>query len=126
MKKQLPTEMTENGIHYTLHGDYFFPDIYDPDTHAEIGHYGRMRKAYLEEHRPGLYERLLLSGRLYDHLSEIDKACNNRLGRIIPAMAAAEGVDEALKARDQMDWVGRMNSIWQRAEEILLTELIFD
>ena len=83
-------------------------------------------KAYLEEHRPGLYERLLLSGRLYDHLSEIDKACNNRLGRIIPAMAAAEGVDEALKARDQMDWVGRMNSIWQRAEEILLTELIFD
>ena len=68
---RFPKEMTENGIHYTLHGDYYFPDLDLPDSPRQtIGRYGRMRKAYLEEHRPGLYERLLLSGKLYDHLAE--------------------------------------------------------
>ena len=124
---QLPMEMTENGIHYTLHGDYYFPDLMLPEAAGQtIGHYGRMRKAYLEEHRPGLYERLLLSGRLYDHLAEIDRSCAARLEMMIPVMGAAEGVDEALKARDQMAWVARMNSIRHRAEESILAELIFE
>ena len=124
---QLPKEMTENGIHYTLHGDYFLPDLTLPeDPKLTIGRYGRMRKAYLEEHHPGLYEQLLLSGRLYDHLAEIDRSGAARLEAMIPVIAAAEGVNEALKARDQMAWVAAMNSIRHRAEESILTELVFD
>ena len=125
MKQKLPIEMTENGIHYTLHGDYYFPDISASDSHTAIGHYGRMRKAYLEEHRPGLYERLLLSGKLYDHLAETDQVCRDRMERIIPRMTEAEGINEQLKASDQLGWVSRMNSIHQRAEEIILDELVF-
>ena len=124
---QLPKEMTENGIHYTLHGDYFLPDLTLPeDPKLTIGRYGRMRKAYLEEHHPGLYEQLLLSGRLHDHLAEIDRSGSARLEAMIPVIAVAEGVDEALKARDQMAWVAAMNSIRHRAEESILTELVFD
>ena len=125
MKQKLPIEMTENGIHYTLHGDYYFPNISATDSHTAIGHYGRIRKAYLEEHRPGLYERLLLSGRLYEHLAEIDACCSDRLHRMIRQMADAEGINEDLKARNQLAWVGRMNNIRQQAEEIILNELIY-
>ena len=141
---RFPKELTENGIHYTLHGDYYFPDLdlansgrsvrtvfpeftLDlPDSPRQtIGHYGRMRKAYLEEHHPGLYERLLLSGKLYDHLSETDQVCRDRMERIIPRMAEAEGINEQLKASDHLGWVSRMNSIHQRAEEILMDKLVF-
>ena len=109
---RFPKEMTENGIHYTLHGDYYFPDLDLPDSPRQtIGRYGRMRKAYLEEHRPGLYERLLLSGKLYDHLAETDQVCRDRM--------------EQLKASDQLGWVSRINSIHQSAEEIILDELVF-
>ena len=120
-------EITENGIHYTLHGDYYFPDLNLPEAPRQgIGHYGRMRKAYLEEYRPGLYERLILSGKLNDHLAATEVACTKRMESLIPRMTQAEGVDEKLKATDQMAWVGRMNSIRQRAEESVLRELVFD
>lgn len=100
---RFPKEMTENGIHYTLHGDYYFPDLDLPDSPRQtVGHYGRMRKAYLEEYRPGLYERLLLSGMLYDHLAEIDAACNERMASITQRMTHVEGINEELKARNQM------------------------
>ena len=126
MRKQ-PKEMTEIGIHYTLHGAYYLPDLTLPEAPQHpIGRYGRMRRAYLEEHRPGPYERLILSGRLYDHLLETDQTCRDRIERIVSRMAEAEGVDERLKASDQLGWVGRMNNIHQRAEEIVLAELIFD
>ena len=122
-----PKEITENGIHYTLHGDYYFPDLNLPETPRQsIGHYGRMRKVYLENHRPGLYERLLLSGKLYEHLAEVDACCAERMDRMICRMADAEGITEGLKERDQMEWLGRMNSIRQRAEESVLRELVFD
>jgi hypothetical protein len=85
-----------------------------------------MRRTYLEAHRPRLYERLLLSGRLYCHLAEIDHSCAARMETMIPTMAAAEGVDQALKARDQLAWAAAMNSIRHRAEESILAELIFD
>ena len=125
--KSMTTELNQNGIHYILHGDYYLPDLDLPEkTSSPIGHYGRMRKAYLEEHRPGLYERLLLSGELYEHLVEIDTCCAERIDRMVRQMAEAEGITEDLKARDQLAWVGRMNSIWQRAEENILRELIFD
>ncbi len=126
MKKQLPIEMTENGIHYALHGDYYFPDLELPEApHQTIGCYGRMRKAYLEKHRPGLYERLILSGKLYDHLAEINACCSDRMERMIRQMAETEGINEDLKAKDQLAWVGRMNNIRQRAEEMILQEMIY-
>ena len=125
MKKKLPIEMTENGIHYTLHGDYYFPDISASDSHTAIGHYGRMRKAYLEEHRPGLYTRLILSGKLYDHLAETDQVCRDRMKRMIAQTAEAEGINEQLKASNQLGWISRMNSIRQQVEEIVLDELVF-
>ena len=122
----LPAELTENGIHHTLHGDYYLPDLTLPEAPKQpIGRYGRIRKAYLEEHRPGLYERLVLSGKLYDHLAEIDQTCRERLERIISRMAEAEGVDEQLKASDQMGWVSQMNCVKARAEETVLAELVF-
>ena len=125
--KNLPKEITENGIHYTLHGDYYFPDLDLPDSPRQtIGHDGRMRKAYLEEHRPGLYERLLLSGKLYDHLAKTDQACRDRMERMIAQMSEAEGINEKLKASDQLKWISRMNSIRHQVEEILLDELVFD
>ncbi len=122
---QFPKEMTDNSIHYTLRGDYYFPDIAVPDEQRDSGRYGRMRKAYLENHRPGMYERLILSGNLYDHLAETDQICRDRMERMIGRMAEAEGVNEQLKASDQLGWVSRMNSIHQRAEEIILDELVF-
>ena len=123
---RFPKEMTENGIHYTLHGDYYFPDLgLSESPRQDIGRYGRMRKAYLEEHQPVLYTRLILSGKLYDHLAEIDACCSDRLNRMIRQMAETEGINEELKASDQLTWVGRMNSIRQQAEEIILHELIY-
>ena len=126
MKQKLPIVITENGIHCTLHGDYYFPDISATDSHTAIGHYGRMRNAYLEEHRPGLYERLLFSGKLYDHLAETDQVCRDRMERMIAQMAEAEGINEKLKASDQLGWISRMNSIRHRVEEIVLDELVFN
>ena len=122
----LEKEIIENGIHYTLHGDYYFPDLELPEVPRQtIGHYGRMRLNYLQEHRPGLYTRLILSGTLYEHLAEIDQTSRRRMEQIISQIAQTEGVDEELKAKDQLAWIGRMNSIRQRADEIILAELIY-
>ena len=109
----------------TVYGDYYFPDISTSDSHTAIGCYGRMRKAYLEEHRPGLYTRLILSGKLYEHLAETDQVCRDRMERMIAQMAEAEGINEKLKASDQLGWISRINNIHQRAEEIILDELVF-
>ena len=124
MKKQIHDQ--KNGLTYTLCGDYYFPDINLSDTDkTPLGHYGWMRLNYLREHRPGLYTRLILSGKLYKHLAEIDQISRQRMEQIIPRMAWADGADEKLKAKDQMSWVGRMNNIRRRAEEIILQELIY-
>lgn len=110
---------------YTKVGDYYLPDLaLDDDTKYEIGIYGWMRQRFLEEHHPGVYNRMLLFGELWKHLAEIDAACHERMGFLIPAMAKQEGVTEALKATDQMEWVGHMNNIRNRAEEIVLHELV--
>ena len=123
----LKKEISENGIHYTLQGDYYFPDLELPETaNQAIGRYGRMRKAYLEEYRPGLYTRLILSGQLYEHLAEIDACCSDRMDRMIHQMAETEGINEKLKASDQLGWISRMNSIRHQVEEIVLQEIIYD
>ena len=116
----------KTGLNYTLHGDYYIPDLTIPETDQKpIGRYGRMRLHYLREHRPVLYTRLILSGKLYDHLAEIDDASRERMDRMIPQMAQAEGINEALRARDPMAWVGQMNALKHQAEEVILNELIY-
>ena len=111
---------------YTKVGDYYVPNLaFDDDAECEIGIYGRMRQQYLEEQHHGTYTSLLLTGKLWKHLADIDAACHERMDFLIPAMAKQEGVTEALKAADQMEWVGRMNNIRNRAEEIILYELVY-
>lgn len=111
---------------YTKVGDYYIPNLaLDDDAKDEIGIYGRMRRKFLEEHHPGVYNRMLLFGELWKHLAEIDAACHERIDFLIPAMARQGGVTEALKVADQMEWVGRMNNIRNRAEEIVLHELVY-
>ena len=111
---------------YRQVGDYFIPNlVLTDDGDYQIGKYGRMRRSYLKEHRKILYTNYVVKGTLFKHLAEIDQACNERTEIIIPTMAKQEGVTEALKATDQMEWVRRMNSIRSRAEEIILTELVY-
>lgn len=90
-----------------------------------IGHYGRLRKAYLEQYRPDLYTALVASEKLYPHLAEIDEAARNRIDRIMPELAKSAGATEALKATDPMKWVGLMNACRAQAEEIIRYELIY-
>ncbi len=117
----------EMGGTYRQEGDYLIPNLALPDEpEYQIGKYGRMRRSYLKEHRPVLYANLLTSGTLHRHLAEIDRACNERMAIIVSDMARQEGVTEALKAADQMEWVRRMNSIRSRAEEIVRTELVYE
>ena len=112
---------------YRQEGDYLIPNLYLPDEpDYQIGKYGRMRRSYLKAHRPVLYANYLTSGTLHQHLAEIDQACNERMEIIVSAMAKQEGVTEALKAADQMEWVRRMNNVQNRAREIVNSELIYN
>lgn len=111
---------------YRQAGDYFIPNLTLPDTgDYQLGKYGRMRRTYLKEHHKVLYTNLVVEGKLFEHLTEIDQSCNKRMEIIVSAMAKQEGVAETLKATDQMEWVRRMNNIRNRAEEIVLTELVY-
>ena len=111
---------------YTQCGDYLIPNLVLADTQEYyIGKYGRMRRAYLKEYRPALYSTLLLTEKLFPHLAETDAACKTRLEIIEAEMMCREGVTEALKADNQMEWVRRRNSIHSRAEEIVLHELVY-
>ena len=113
-------------IQYHKCGDYYLPNLTIEDQEMQaLGKYGRMRKRYLKEHRPVLYSNMLLENRLFRHLAEIDRACEKRMELIIQQMKEQEGVTEALKVADQMEWVMRMNSIRNRAEEIALHELVY-
>ena len=113
-------------ITYSRCGDYYIPDLILPQEEQQpIGKYGRMRKRYLKEQHPVLFSELLLSGQLFPHLVEIDQTCEGRMELLVLQMAKSEGVTEALKAEDQMAWVGKMSSIRSRAEEIVLHELIY-
>lgn len=115
-----------NGLDYTLVNDHYLPNLTAaaPAEHP-TGRWGRLHKRYLEEHHPVRYNQLVLSGKLGSYLATMDKQANEQLARIIRQMQEAEGVTEALKAADQLEWVRRMNSIRNRAEEIVKTELIF-
>ena len=122
----MKTIFEEMGGTYRQVGDYFIPNITLPDDgEYQIGKYGRMRRSYLKEYHKILYNNYVLEGTLFKHLAEIDQVCNERIENIVSAMAKQEGVTEALKATNQMEWVRYMNSIRNRAEEIILTELVY-
>lgn len=110
---------------YTRCGDYDIPDVKlseQPDT--PIGKYGRMRRQYLKDHRPILYNQMILNENLYPHLLEIDRTARERMDSMLPHMMEAAGVTEELKACDPMRWVGLMNALTGQIEEILIHELI--
>lgn len=115
--------MTE--ITYKTVNDVQIPNLTLPETEP-IGHYGRMRQRYIKEHRPVLWNHLVLTGTLYEHLSEIETAAQSRIDLMLPKMAAAAGVTEALKASNPLRWTGLMNSCKAQAEEIVLSELIYN
>ena len=111
-------------MQYIRMGDYFIPDLELPEEPRPIGKWGRMRREYLKEHKPIQYNCLLLSGKLWTYLADLNEQAQDRLERIIEQMKTDEGISEALKASDPMAWVGAMNNIRNRAEEIILQELI--
>ena len=115
-----------NELTYTRSGDYWIPNLSLSQQETQpLGKYGRMRKKYLQEHRPVLWNSLILSEKLYPHLREIDETANSRLEQMMPGLMQSAGVTEALKASDPMTWVGLMNSLKAQAEEVILTELIY-
>ena len=115
-----------NNLTYTLCGDYYIPNISLSTTNSKpLDKYGRMRKRYLKEHRPKLWNSMILSGILYSHLSEIDDTANQRLEQLMPELMKQNGVTEELKASDPMKWVGLMNNLKSQAEETILEVLIY-
>lgn len=123
--EKLPKYMYENGIDYVLVGDYYIPMLALPEENRPIGRWGRMRRDYLKENRPGYYSSLLLTGKLWTYLADLDEQAQERLDRIMEQMKAAEGVTEKLKTDDQLKWIQHMNSICNRAEEIIREEMIY-
>ena len=122
---ELKPRITENGIDYILVGDYYIPDLKLPEEHRPIGKYGRLHREYLREIHPARLNTLTLTGELWTYLADLNEQAQERLSLIIEQMKASEGVTEELKADNQMAWVGAMNSIRNRAEEIILRELIY-
>ena len=115
-----------NELTYTRSGDYWIPNLSLSQQKTQpLGKYGRMRKKYLQEHRPVLWNSLILSEKLYPHLREIDETANSRLEQMMPGLMQSAGVTEALKASNPLKWVGLMNSLKAQAEEVILTELIY-
>ena len=111
---------------YRQEGDYLIPNLLPPEgSDTPLGKYGRLRRTFLKEHHNGIYTAMLMNGSLWEHLHEIDQLCKERLDLIASQMAEQENVNEALKASDQMEWVRRMNSIHNRAEEIVLADIVY-
>ena len=115
-----------NGLWYELQGNYYIPClVLDETGTSPIGIWSRKHKQYLKEHRPMLYSELVLSGKLYSYLADIDTQAQNKLHLLVTRLAEKEGINEQLKSQDQMAWVAAMNNIRNRAEEIVLQELIY-
>ena len=117
----------QTGISYTLHGDYYLPDLALPEEEntPEIGLWGQRHLRHIKQHRKLLYLNLMTTGRLCSYLADLDKQAEDMLFRLVKQMAEREGVTEQLKAENQMEWVARMNNIRSRANDIINTELIY-
>ena len=118
-------EGLEYSLEYIRSGDYFIPNLTLPEETRPIGRWGRMHREYLKEHKPIQYNCLLLSGELWTYLADLNEQAQDRLERMIDQMTTTEGITETLKASDPMAWVGAMNSIRNRTEEIILREMIY-
>lgn len=127
MSKKLAEVIVENGILYRLgEQDLYYPDLRMPEgTHYNIGKYGLMRWEYLKTNRRREYLRLLMDGKLNEHLHEIDEECHARMELLVEQMKAGAGITEELKAAEPMEWVGRINNVRSAAEEIVLRELVY-
>ncbi len=123
--EKLKERITENGIDYILIGDYYIPDLKLPEENRPIGRYGRLHREYLKQEHPARYSSLILTGKLWTYLADLNEQAEERLDLIIEQMKAAEGVTEELKARNQLEWVGRINNIRSRAEKIIKSEMIY-
>ena len=123
MKKQIYDE--KNGLSYTLHGDYYLPDLELNEEEPVYGKYGIMRKQFLKEHRSAKYQYLVLTGKLTEYLNQVDKEAREKVEMLVEQMAERWGVTEELKMRDQMEWVRRKNKIQATAEEIVYKNIIF-
>ena len=124
MEKYIYNE--QNGLWYELQGDYYIPClVLDEEENQPIGMWGRKYLRYIKEHRRALYTTLLISGKLNSHLAEIDNRATEMFDRLVKQLAEKEDITEQLKAQDQMAWVGAMNNIRNRAEEIVNAEVIF-
>lgn len=124
--QDLKPRIHENGMDYVLVGDYYVPDLKLPEEHRPLGKWGRMHREYLRITNLGLLNELILSGKLWTYLADLNEQAADRLNLIIRQMAESEGVTETMKAENQMLWVQSMNSIRSRAEEIIMHELIYD
>ena len=123
MKKQIYDE--KNGLSYTLHGDYYLPDLEINEEEPTYGKYGIMRKQFLKENRSDRYQYLVLTGKLTEHLNQVDKEAREKVEILMEQMAEQWGVTEELKMQDQMEWVRRMNNIKSVAEEMVLRKFIY-
>ena len=123
MKKQIYDE--KNGLSYTLHGDYYLPDLEINEEEPTYGKYGIMRKQFLKEHRSARYQYLVLTGKLTDHLNQVDKEVREKVEILVEQMAEQWGVTEELKMQNQMEWVRRMNNIKNVAEEMVEKEFLY-
>lgn len=121
----MENKMNINGMNYVLAGDYYIPDLKLPSEERTIGKYGRMHREHLKAHHPMRFDDLVLTGQLWTYLADLNEQAQNRLLLIIKQMQKAESVTAELKADDQMAWVRAMNSIHNRAEEIILRELVY-
>ena len=123
MKKQIYDE--KNGMSYTLHGDYYLPDLVLREEEPTYGKYGMLRKQFLKEHRSARYQYLLLTGKLNKHLNQTDQEAREQVETLMEQMTEKQGVTEELKAQDQMEWVRLMNNIKASAEEIVLKNMVY-
>ena len=123
MKKHIYDE--SNGLSYTLHGDYYLPDLAVNEEEPTYGKYGMLRKQFLKEHRPARYQYLLMTGELIVHLNRVDQEAREQVESLMKQMVEKQGVTEQLKMQNQMKWVGLMNSIKVCADEIVLQELVY-
>ena len=123
MKKHIYDE--SNGLSYTLHGDYYLPDLAVNEEEPTYGKYGMLRKQFLKMHRPARYQYLLMTGELIAYLNRVDQEAREQVENLMKQMAEKQGVTEQLKMQNQMKWVGLMNSIKVCAEEIVLQELVY-
>ena len=114
-----------NNMNYVLVGDYYIPDLKLPHEERPIGKYGRMHREYLKEHNPMMFNDLVLEGQFWTYLADLNEQAQERLSLIVEQMKVSEGVTENLKASDQMAWIRAMNSIHNRAEEIVLEEIVY-